>query len=83
MEAPQNLLRTKKEYSKNISSDMEFPFKGGSKLLRKFFWCLYRKGVAIHAYLNNFFLMKNAPKLPGNFQAFIWWVPKIRPPKNA
>ena len=50
IEAPQNLLR-RKEYSKNISSGKEFPFnKSGSKLLRTFFWCLYRKGVAIHAY---------------------------------
>ena len=37
IEAPQNLLRTKKEYSKNISSGKEFPFKSGSKLLRTFF----------------------------------------------
>ena len=50
IEVPQNLLRTK-EYSKNISSGKEFPFESGSKLLRTFFWCLYRKGVAIHAYL--------------------------------
>ena len=49
IEAPQNLLRTK-EYYKNISSGKEFPFQSGSKLLRTFLWCLYRKGVAIHAY---------------------------------
>ena len=36
----------------NISSAKEFPFKRGSKLLRAFFWCLERKGVAIHACLN-------------------------------
>ena len=45
-------LALKKEYSKNMSSGKEFHFKSGSKLLRTFFWCLYRKGVAIHAYLN-------------------------------
>ena len=39
-----NILRT-------FPSGKEFPFKSGSKLLRTFFWCLYRKGVAIHAYL--------------------------------
>ena len=50
IEAPQNLLRTK-QYSKNITSGKEFPFESGNKLLRTFFWCLYRKGVAIHAYL--------------------------------
>ena len=50
MEAPQNLLRTK-DYSKNMSSGKEFPFKSRSKLLRTFFWCLYRKGLATHAYL--------------------------------
>ena len=50
IEAPPNFLRTKK-YSKNICSGKEFAFKGGSKLLRTFFWCLYRKGVASHAYL--------------------------------
>ena len=49
--APQNLRRTKRKYSKNISSGKEFPFKSGNKLLRTFFWRLYRKGVAIHAYL--------------------------------
>ena len=49
IEAPQNLLNTKK--SKNISSGKEFPFNSGSKLLRTFFRCLHRKGVAVHAYL--------------------------------
>ena len=40
-----------KGYSKNISSGKEFPFRSGSKLLRAFFWYLYRKVVAIHANL--------------------------------
>ena len=40
-----------KDYSKNISSGKEFPFKSGNKLLRTFFRCLLRKGVTIHAYL--------------------------------
>ena len=42
--------KKKKEDSKKISSGKELPFKSGSKLLRTFCWCLYRKGVAIHAY---------------------------------
>ena len=48
IEAPQDLLRTKRIF---ISSGQKFPFKSGSKPLRTFFWCLYREGVAIHAYL--------------------------------
>ena len=50
IEALQYLQRTK-----NIlrTFGKEFPFKSGGKLLRTFFWCLYRKGVAIHAYLTS------------------------------
>ena len=33
IEAPQNLLRTRRIYSKKLSSGKEFPFKSGSKLL--------------------------------------------------
>ena len=42
IEAPQNLLRTKRRYSKNISSGKEFPFKSGSKLLRTLSWRAFR-----------------------------------------
>ena len=37
---------------RTLSSGKEFPFQSGTKLLRTFFWCLYREGVAIHAYLS-------------------------------
>ena len=67
IEAPQNLLRTK-EYSKNISFGKEFPFKSGSKLLRTFFWCLYRKGVAIHAYLSDWGALPPEKGNPCTFQ---------------
>ena len=45
-EAPQNHLRTRKEYSKNISSGKEVPFTSGSKLLRTFFGSDFWEGGA-------------------------------------
>ena len=62
IEAPQNLLK-QKEYSKNISSGKEFPLKSGSKLLRTFFGCLYRNGVAIHAYPTQVIGLRSSPGL--------------------
>ena len=43
--------KNKRVVSKNMSSGKGFPFQSSSNLLGTFFWCLYRKGVAIHAYL--------------------------------